>query len=340
MQSVLTHPRAIPLSSTRLAASLSVVLVNYRQWEMTARLIAQLRSALSARSGASEIVLVDNHSPSHPLLPQLRRLEGVSVRRWKRNRGFARAVNEGVRLSQGEWVLLLNPDMSVQPGFLDAVQVLTDRLDREEPRTGVVGLGVRDEDGTHQPSAGPFPTLLGTFARMLLPRRWRKYRLAATASGESADWVSGCCLLVRRRVFDELGGLDPSFFLYYEDVDFCHRARQHGWEVKLEPAINAVHYFPLHRRPVSSYMRLLTRHALLQYAAKHWGIWQYRLLSRIVRLEAWVRRMVARLRGNEEGTNWMRQLGRIAEDMQKGNTERARRRLDRAVAIQERSLER
>src|SRR5262245_41146931 len=136
---------------------LSVGVVNYRQWQLTARLIGQLQLSESFRQGGSEVVLVDNHSPVHPLLSRLRRLEGVSVRRWRRNRGFARAVNEGVRLSRGDWLLLLNPDVSVAEGFLDRIAELTDRLDREEPRTGIVGLALRDPDGTHQPSTGPFP---------------------------------------------------------------------------------------------------------------------------------------------------------------------------------------
>src|SRR5262249_20483203 len=92
--------------------SLSVVLVNYHQWRLTAGVIAQLRRSHSFRKGGSEVVVVDNHSPPHQLLPRLRRLEGVSLRRWGRNRGFAFAVNEGVRLGRGDWLLLLNPDVS------------------------------------------------------------------------------------------------------------------------------------------------------------------------------------------------------------------------------------
>ena len=65
------------------------------------------------------MVIVDNDSPWNSLIPQLRQLPGVSLRRLRNNRGFARAVNEGVRLSRGDWVLLLNPDMSLEPGFLD-----------------------------------------------------------------------------------------------------------------------------------------------------------------------------------------------------------------------------
>src|SRR5205085_1407214 len=153
------------------APSLSVVVVNYRQWELTARLVAQLRRSDALRRGTGEVVIVDNHSPSHRLLPRLRRLDCVSLRRWGRNHGFARAVNEGVRLSRGRWVLLLNPDISVEDDFLDQVRLLTERIEQEEPRTGIVGLALRDPDGSPQPSSGPLPSLAGTVLRLLLPRR-------------------------------------------------------------------------------------------------------------------------------------------------------------------------
>ncbi len=317
--------------SHALPPSLSVVVVNYRQWELTARLIDQLSASASFQLGAGEVVLIDNHSPPHRLLSRLRRRDGVSLRRWGRNRGFAQAVNEGVRLSRGEWVLLLNPDMTVPAGFLDGVLALTQRLDRDEPRTGIVGLSLRDSDGRRQPSTGPFPTLLGTLARLLLPRRWRKYDLSAQF-GQKVDWVTGCCLLVRRQVLDELGGFDPAFFLYYEDVDLCRRAREQGWIVRHEPGMFVIHHEPLHDRSVSPHLRLLTRHSLLTYAARHWPAWQSRCLTRIVRLEAVARERVARWRGDRVGGRWMRRLGRLALAMQNQRFEDARRILERAVS--------
>ena len=108
------RPRLIPA-----VPRLSVVVVNYLQWQDTAALVRQLRATPALRHGAAEVVIVDNDSPWDPLIPRLRRLPGVSLRRWRSNRGFAQAVNEGVRLSRGDWVLLLNPDMTLEPGFLD-----------------------------------------------------------------------------------------------------------------------------------------------------------------------------------------------------------------------------
>src|SRR6202043_1496875 len=108
-----------------------------------------------------EVVVVDNHSPAHPLMHRLRRWPRVSLRRWGRNRGFAKAVNEGCRLSRGEWLLLLNPDVSLERNFLKGVLELANRLSRKDPQAGIVGFHLLNGDGTRQLSSGPFPTLPG-----------------------------------------------------------------------------------------------------------------------------------------------------------------------------------
>ncbi len=321
------------------APFLSVVIVNYRGWEDTARLVGQLRAGGAVRSGAAEVMVVDNGSPRHPLAGRLRRAEGVSLRRWGRNRGFARAVNEGVRLSRGRWTLLLNPDVTVDEGFLDGVLDLAERLEGE-PRAGVVGLGVRNDDGSRQPSTGPFPTLAGTLWRLLLPRARRKCHFYSPREGSSVPWATGCCLLVRRRLLDELGGLDPDFFLYYEDVDLCRRAGERGWEVRYEPAPAAVHHRPLHRRAVGPHLRLLTRHALLTYALKHWPHWQGRLLARLIGAEAWLKRWRAAWRGDADGVRVFEELGRLADEMRTGRHDVARHRLERVVWRWERTDDR
>src|SRR6202043_774896 len=109
-----------------------------------------------------EVVVVDNHSPAHPLMHRLRRWPRVSLRRWGRNRGFARAVNEGCRLSRGEWFLLLNPDVSITPQFVQGVLDLANELAADDPRAGIIGFHMHNSDGSGQPSTGFFPTLART----------------------------------------------------------------------------------------------------------------------------------------------------------------------------------
>jgi GT2 family glycosyltransferase len=328
--------RLVPVSPPAVAAPphLSVVIVNYHQWRNTRDLVQKLRAS-PRFDRAAEVVIVDNHSPAHPLLPTLRRLSGVSLRRWRRNRGFARAVNEGVRLSQGEWVLLLNPDVTVTRAFLDKALALTERLATEEPAAGVVGFLLCNPDGSRQLSAGWFPTLAGTLGRLVLPRWRRKYTAPPLDRGSRVDWVTGCCLLVRRACWEQMGGLDPNFFLYYEDVDFCRRARNAGWSVRFEPSLSVVHHHPLHGRSVPAHLRLVTRHALLTYARKHWPGWQARALAGVIGVEARLRRLRAWWRGDRQAAWVFGQLRAIAGDFAGGRPAAAEPRLQRVVSRQE-----
>ncbi len=328
-EAVSTLPRS-DLISALDQPRLSVVVVNYRHWDDTGRLIQQLRTSHSLDEGLAEVVVVDNHSPAHPLIPRLRRARDVSLRRWRHNRGFARAVNEGCRLSRGEWLLLLNPDTTVPPGFLDDVLQRADDLVAHEPRAGIVGFRLGNDDGSWQLSTGRFPTLLGTLVGRLWPRHRRKYTPPSGPGRVRVDWVTGCCLLVRRECWRELGGLDPDFFLYYEDVDLCRRAWQQGWSVWYDPAATVLHHRPLHTRAVPPHLHLITRHALLTYAGKHWPAWQAGLMARIVRLETW-------LAGWRSGAarDVLAELDRIAGDLLCDRTAQARARMLRVVRRQE-----
>jgi GT2 family glycosyltransferase len=330
-----TPPLAPPPSLPAARPGLSVVVVNYRQWRYTAALVECLHNTGRLARGLTEVVVIDNHSPDDPLLHQLPRLEGVSLERFTCNRGFAQAVNEGCRRSRGDWLLLLNPDVSLPLDFLERVAAFTEGAGTQERRLGIVGLGLRNPDGSPQRSAGPFPTLLRTLGRLLLPRSLRKYTLAERTVRREVDWVTGCCLLVRRECWQQLGGFDPEFFLYYEDVDLCRRARTLGWKVCHEPAIAAVHHHPLHARPVSPYLRLITRHALLTYARKHWPGWQFQALASLVRGEARLRAAWARWRGRAEERLLFVELGQLAQDLASGRRFLAGRRLLRIVQRQE-----
>ncbi len=320
----LQRPQQRRLTTPRL----SVVIVNYHRWENTAGLVRQLLASRTMCRDEGEVVVVDNHSPAHPAARRLRRCPGVSLRRWGRNRGFARAVNEGCRLSQGEWILLLNPDMSLPEGFLDQVQALCERATAEMPGAGILGLGLRNYDGSRQLSAGAFPSLRSTLSGLFLPRSRRKYRAVSEMKHTRVDWVTGCGMLIRRECLQQLRGLDPAFFLYYEDVDLCRRAASAGWEVWYVPEIEAIHHHPLHLREVTPALRIVTRHSLLTYARKHWPRWQFQILTAVVCAEASARRLWAHLRGQHDARGLFGMLARLAHDLGRDRDDAARQCLD------------
>jgi GT2 family glycosyltransferase len=324
--------------------AVSVVIVNFCQWRNTARLVGQLRRSVSVRTGAADVVVVDNHSPSHPVVRKLEKTHGVTVRRFSRNLGFARAVNRGVTEPGGgrrsrtaappsDWVLLLNPDVTVEDGFLDDVVTAVEKLAAAEPTAGVVGFRLLNRDGSAQASSGPLPTLWRTIAGLFLPRSRRKCTHRPEPTRQPVDWVTGGCLLVRRDCFQQLGGLDESFFLYYEDVDFCRRAAAAGWSVWFDPSLEVTHHWPLHARRVPAPLRLMTRHALLTYAKKHWSGWRASVMNAVVWSEAALRQVWATVRGDSDASRCYGQLRRLVGDVVAGRDKDARRRIRYAAAF-------
>lgn len=335
-----------PVAPTRRVAppspALTVVIVNFCQWRNTARLVGQLRHSHAVRSGDADIVVVDNHSPFHPVVRKLERVHGVTLRRFNRNLGFARAVNRGVndrprrgrsKPEPSDWVLLLNPDVTVEDGFLDDALTAVEKLAVTDPAAGVVGFRLRNRDGSDQASSGPFPTLGRTLAGLFLPRSRRKCTHRPEPTRQPVDWVTGGCLLVRRDCFRELGGLDESFFLYYEDVDFCRRAAAAGWTVWFDPSLEVTHHWPLHARRVPAPLRLMTRHALVTYARKHWGGWRAGLMSAVVWAESGARQAWAAARGDWDAGRCYGQLRRLVGDVAAGRDAAARRRIRYAAAF-------
>jgi N-acetylglucosaminyl-diphospho-decaprenol L-rhamnosyltransferase len=307
-------------------AVLRVIIVNYRQWKSTWSLIASLQKCQAYRKGDVEIVVVDNNSPPHAFERRLEGLHRVKVIRSRKNRGFAKGVNAGAEGSQANWILLLNPDISVGDGFLDQILASGTQLRGLDSRLGVVGFGMLDPEGSVQPSTGPFPTFCNTILRLILPRRFRKYDLVANQGGQVA-WASGCCLLISRECWQALECFDRDYFLYYEDVDFCRRATAQGWKVVQDRGVTAVHHHPLHRRKVPPHLRVATRMALHTYARKHWSKVPFALISLVLLSEAMLFQISARLRGNWGLEAWWASLGQLIRDASFGKPAKATRRL-------------
>ncbi|MBA4188410.1 MAG: hypothetical protein C0467_10435 [Planctomycetaceae bacterium] len=350
------HTIALPDLPRRRTAppvpAIRVVIVNFCQWRNTARLVNQLRRSIAVRTGSAEIVVVDNHSPFHPVIRKLEKMQGVTIRRFSRNFGFARAVNRGVKdttetvatrgkrrlrlesvTESSEWVLLLNPDVTVEDGFLDDVSATISKLAVTDPSVGVVGFRLRNRDGSDQASSGPFPTLGRTLAGLFLPRSRRKCTHRPEPVRQDVDWVTGGCLLVHRDCFNQLSGLDESYFLYYEDVDFCRRATAAGWKVWFDPSLEVTHHWPLHARRVPAPLRLMTRHALLTYAKKHWAGWRSQMMSAVVWTEAGLRQTWAAARGDWDASRCYGQLRKLVSDVATDRDKEARRRIRYAAAF-------
>ena len=188
--------------------------------------IAETLRLLGAAAGdvSFETIIVDNASTDETVAIG-QKTAGVRVIQNKANLGFSRAVNQAAAASQGKILVVINQDLYLQPNSLKAV------FEFLSSKNVLAGGALSFEDGSYQPSIGPFPTLAGTLCRLMLPRKMRKYDLQRPDSDTArpADWVTGAFIGFRRELFDKVGGFDEDYFMYYEDVDFCLRARRAGF---------------------------------------------------------------------------------------------------------------
>ena len=298
---------------------LSIIIVNYQSWEHVDRLVDSLSASPSILSGHAEILVVDNHSrqPIPSSVSKASRAVRLLLR--SENGGFSAGVNAGWRESTGRWLLVLNPDVSTDSGLVERVLGRILRFeDSSVSAPGVVGFGLRNIDGTHQPSVGSFPTLARTIREQFLPRSRRKYQPDRKHRPGQVDWVTGACMLLNCRLMDDVGGMDEDFFLYYEEVALCRSASRRGWRIEYDPEVSVAHLDPLQNRPISPKMRAVTRHSKLLYFRKHLPTWHYSVLVAAVRLEARFRYFLSKAQGRTvEARSW-RLIGKMASRLAAG----------------------
>ncbi len=219
----------------------SIITVNYASWPYTLRCVDSLY-----KTGYEdfEVVIVDNDQESAvPEIPH-----PVRLIRNPENVGFARACNQGILASEGEHVVLINPDTLVEGDFFESLEEFFD----QNPGAGVAGPRIVDGEGNLQLSArkelGFVSGILGRTSLLtrLFPKNPLVRRLFPAAEElvepTKVDWVSGTCMIIRRRTLEEIGPLDERFFMYFEDADLCRRAWEGGWLVYYLPQVEVLHH--------------------------------------------------------------------------------------------------
>jgi len=221
----------------------SIIIVNWN----TRDLLAQcLQSVYDTVNGLDfEVIVVDNASADGSVAMVRQRFPRVRVVANGENVGFVRANNQALPHCQGRYVLLLNSDTQVLPGSLSR----TVRFMDAHPKAGIVGVQLLNPDGTFQASYTPFPTLwrefliLSGLGRWLVRPTFPSYGSQVERGAQRiAGYLEGAYLMARREAVDEVGGLDERIFMYAEDVDWCYRFHQAGWEVWYLPDAPIVHY--------------------------------------------------------------------------------------------------
>ena len=224
-----------------IAASVhtTVVIVNWN----TRQLLADCLESLFADAPALPVVVVDNASTDDSMAVLPARYPQVTWLPQARNLGFAAGNNLALRRVTTEFAWLLNPDTRVRPGALAALERCLD----EHAEAAVVGAALWNPDGSPQACAFRFPTVATTVAEFLrLPRplarlRDRIFQLQPLRAAGPVPWVLGASMLVRMSAVRHVGMLREDYFMYAEELDWCRRFWQAGWQVHLSLAADVVH---------------------------------------------------------------------------------------------------
>ena len=256
---------------------------------------AYLERSLSTIDDSNEVIVVDTGSSDGTQAFVRERFPHVRIVQLEVNRGYGGALNEGVALATGKYLILMNGDAWPRPHALERLVEFAEG----EPAAGIIGPRLLNPDGTLQPSLRGFPTLWRLATEYLFLRWLAPWSQALNAfygsrfdhrSRRDAEFLVGAVLLVRRQVFDDIGGFDANFFMFNEEVDFCYRARRAGWSVVFSPAAEFVHIggastsqmWPrMYREQLRSHLRFVAKHHGLRQAER----WR-RLLAFAMRVRA------------------------------------------------------
>lgn len=254
---------------------LSIVIANYNTLDLLRRCLDNIFGLeLDLRF---EIIIVDNASRdgSQDWLKGMKDQRVTSVFSTE-NRGFAGGCNSGIRQSNGEHILLLNTDAFPQPG---AIEALVDYLDAHA-QVGIVGPQLLYPNGQWQRSSGRIPSprtaILGTLGIVSVEHIFRSilWRVAERwCRPRPVEYVDGACMLIRRKVFDEVGLLNEDFFFFVEDAEFCLRARKKGWSIFQIPNSRVVHLRGGGMSSLEDMSRRagLKRQSLQRFITEHYG---------------------------------------------------------------------
>jgi N-acetylglucosaminyl-diphospho-decaprenol L-rhamnosyltransferase len=232
---------------------LLVVIVNYRVAPLVVDCLRSITEEL-ARVPGTRVVVCENGSGDRSAATIDKAIADSSWQSWcslrvsKKNLGFTggnnlliqRALQSG---SPPDYILMLNPDTVVRS---NAFRALVDFMDHNL-EIGIAGSRLEDPDGTPQRSAFRFQSPLSEFEGNLrlgvVSRLLQKWVVAPPVVDHAfkTDWVSGASMIVRRKVFEDVGLLDEGFFTYFDDIDFCFNARKHGWSTWYVPSSRVVH---------------------------------------------------------------------------------------------------
>ncbi len=270
---------------------LSIVIVNWNTRDM---LRDALNSLLAPGSDLRlQIIVVDNASGDGSAAMVQAEFPTVELLANTGNAGYAEGNNQGMRTAAGRHTLLLNPDVVVPAGALEgALQVL-----ESDPKIGALGCRLVGADGRTQRSVRGFPTpgsilweALGLSRLFPASPLFGAYRMTHFDYDRQADvdQPMGTFLLLRGEAVRQVGLLDERFPIFFNEVDWCYRAKQRGWRIVYTPSVQIKHYGGASTGQVAPAMAWESRRGLLAYYGKHYGGPRYAPIRALAAAASWL----------------------------------------------------
>ena len=270
---------------------LSIIIVNWNVRDLLDRCLASIYAGELA-PGSFEVIVVDSASQDNSAAMVREKYPAVRLLPQAENVGFTRGNNIGLAHARGDFLLLLNPDTEVSR---DALGIMLDYM-LANPALGIIGPHTLNSDGSHQSTRRRFPTLLtGIFESSWLAAAApagleRAFRLLDTNDHDilMVDWVQGSALMLRRDVYRDIGALDEAYVMYFEELDFCRRARTAGWQVAYHGGAFITHHGGKSSEQVAAQTLIHFHTSKLRYFRKHHGLGHYVFLRANLLLQfAW-----------------------------------------------------
>ena len=217
---------------------LSIIIVNYRSWD---KLKFCLKSILTQKQINLKVIVVDNFSNDNKLDLFKENFKWVEWIESKENLGFAKACNLGATFSNSKWILFLNPDTLLVQNSLDSLVKYCDNNTEHK----IIGIQQLDSKNKPSNSFGLFLNLWtsnGFFRIFSRIFKGQTYKKINSCTISNPDWISGSFILLRKNDFQELNGWNESYWMYFEDMDLCKRAKNLNLKVSLLNNWKCIHY--------------------------------------------------------------------------------------------------
>lgn len=275
---------------------LSIIILSYNTKQTTRNCLNSILK--STIRSAYEIIVIDNASTDDSVLmlreisslhPHIRLIEN------KENIGFAKANNQAVRVSFGKYILFLNSDTLA---IDDAVERLFTFFKQNETSIHFLGGKLLNKDGTPQPSCGPFYSLFVVFAALFLRGDYWGLTRYSPDKIRQVDWVSGACILTKKKYFLQIGGFDERIFMYMDEVDLLYSAKNVGYRVFFYPHARFTHFGSASSEG-KTYPILQVYRGFLFFYRKHYSSFDIFLLKGMLQLKALIALYIGRITHNQ-----------------------------------------